>query len=124
MEGLVHWIQQQDFDTVIATDALSTHYPAATAFTKNASGLLAVKLSRVEPQYVLWFRPEVITTVTWAGNPYKPTTDKLALHPRKSFATWKQQVTGRSLPGLLRRRTVQRNCEPPSMPCSYAALRI
>ncbi|QIF04006.1 ATP-binding protein [Roseimicrobium sp. ORNL1] len=98
VEGLVHWIQQQDFDTVIATDALSTHYPAATAFTKNASGLLAVKLSRVEPQYVLWFRPEVITTVTWAGNPYKPTTDKLALHPRKSFATWKQQVTGRSLP--------------------------
>ncbi|RBP41410.1 light-regulated signal transduction histidine kinase (bacteriophytochrome) [Roseimicrobium gellanilyticum] len=98
VKGLVEWLKQQPFDSVIATDELSSVYPEGSTFQDCASGLLAVKLSRVEPQYVLWFRPEVITTVTWAGNPHKPTTDHLALHPRKSFATWKQKVTGRSLP--------------------------
>ena len=96
--ALVQWLERTDFDTVFVTDSLSAHLPEAAKYQETASGLLAVKLSRVEPHYVLWFRPEVITTVTWAGNPHKPTGENLALHPRKSFASWKERVTGHSLP--------------------------
>jgi chemotaxis family two-component system sensor kinase Cph1 len=50
---------------------------------------------------VLWFRPEIIRTVTWAGNPEKPVQASeggLRLNPRKSFAAWQEIVQRRSLP--------------------------
>ncbi len=56
-----------------------------------ASGMLSVSLSRAPRDYVLWFRPEIATTVRWAGNPAKPaSTGTLAerLTPRASFAEW------------------------------------
>lgn len=78
------------------TDRLTENFPDAAGWTDTASGMLAVRLSSVEPHFVIWFRPEVPTTITWAGRPEKGTGD--TLHPRASFASWKQTVTGRSLP--------------------------
>jgi chemotaxis family two-component system sensor kinase Cph1 len=92
---LIDWLQTQNLDPLLATDHLGALHPPAAAWTALASGLLAVKLSRVEPHYVLWFRPETPTTITWAGHPEKPTE---TLHPRKSFAAWKEIITGRSRP--------------------------
>ena len=56
-----------------------------------ASGMLAVSLSRTPRDYVLWFRPEIATTVRWAGNPVKPVSAgprAERLTPRASFAVW------------------------------------
>jgi light-regulated signal transduction histidine kinase (bacteriophytochrome) len=44
-------------------------FPPARAHSATASGLLAVSLPRQITDYVMWFRPEVARTVTWAGNP-------------------------------------------------------
>ena len=77
----------------------STRRPAA--FTDRASGLLAVSISQLHASYVLWFRPEVVRTVQWAGDPRKPVGragGRAALHPRTSFEIWKETVRGRSLP--------------------------
>lgn len=98
VKALAQWLEQGGHPTIFSTDELRSVWSPAESCPDTASGLLAVKLSRVEPHYVLWFRPEVVTTVTWAGNPWKPTTGDMSLHPRKSFAAWKQKVTGRSLP--------------------------
>lgn len=95
VEGLLRWLRELRLSPVFATDGLSEHFPEAAAYKEIASGLLAVKLSRVEEHYICWLRPEVITTVTWAGNPAKP--NEGILHPRKSFAAWTQELTGRSL---------------------------
>jgi chemotaxis family two-component system sensor kinase Cph1 len=49
---------------------------------------------------VLWFRPEVVQTVKWGGNPQKPVQEEagsLRLHPRRSFEIWKETVRNRSL---------------------------
>jgi light-regulated signal transduction histidine kinase (bacteriophytochrome) len=47
----------------------------------------------------MWFRPEVVRTIEWAGDPTKPTGDGSGrLNPRKSFATWRDQVRARSEP--------------------------
>ena len=46
--------------------------------------------------WVLWFRPELRRQVEWAG--YKSTIPDAAgrLHPRASFAAWREEVAGRS----------------------------
>ena len=97
---LVQWLHVQDRH-VIDTHALGADFAPARAFADIASGLLAVSLSRVKPDYVLWFRPEVVRTVTWAGHPGKlvtpgPNGDRLT--PRKSFAAWEASVHQQSSP--------------------------
>ena len=52
---------------------------------------------------LLWFRPEHIEIVNWAGDPKKPmkvseTDGQIRLMPRASFALWKESVTGRCEP--------------------------
>lgn len=99
IRALLAWLEgHNDGEPVFRTDSLSDKWPPAAEFKAVASGLLAVSLSRVESQWVLWFRPEVLTTITWAGNPHKPVEPGLRLHPRKSFAAWQEVLTGRSTP--------------------------
>lgn len=98
IDGLIRWLQTQTLEPLLATDHLESLYPAATDWREAASGLLAVRLSRVEEHFVLWFRPEVLTSVRWAGNPHKPAEPGERLHPRLSFAEWREIVRGRSRP--------------------------
>ena len=63
--------------------------------------MLAVPASRQGGDYVMWFRPEVVQTVTWAGDPTTavtlgPSGDRLT--PRGSFAAWADTVRGRAEP--------------------------
>ncbi|HEU5310007.1 MAG TPA: ATP-binding protein, partial [Candidatus Eisenbacteria bacterium] len=48
----------------------------------------------------MWFRPEIIETVNWGGDPTKPVEASAGerLRPRHSFARWKEEVRGRSRP--------------------------
>lgn len=100
---LYDWLSQQHGATdVYVTDALPEAYPPAAAFASVASGLLAISISQKYASFVLWFRPEVVQTVKWGGNPSKaatadPETGALRLHPRKSFETWKETLRNRSL---------------------------
>ncbi|MDX2081369.1 MAG: ATP-binding protein [Terrimicrobiaceae bacterium] len=98
VEALFDWLQVQEVNPIFSTDRLAEVYPPAADYGSKASGLLALKLSRVEPHYVLWFRPEVLATVTWAGKLEKPRRSDGRLHPRKSFDAWSERVHGRSQP--------------------------
>jgi chemotaxis family two-component system sensor kinase Cph1 len=90
---------------LVATDALSEVYPPARAFAERASGLLAISISQKYASYVLWFRPEVVRTVKWGGDPTKAAVPDPAgglerLHPRQSFAIWKETLQNRALPWM------------------------
>jgi PAS domain S-box-containing protein len=69
-----------------------------------SSGMLAIKISDVRQSYLMWFRPEVIKTVNWAGEPAALSDERRngnqpkSLHPRESFNIWKELVHGRSAP--------------------------
>jgi two-component system, chemotaxis family, sensor kinase Cph1 len=99
---LLPWIETQLDGNLFSTTVLSNLYPAAESYQPIASGLLALAISRVNQNYILWFRPEVPQTVTWGGNPNKPVEvlddGNLRLSPRKSFAAWQEIVKGQSLP--------------------------
>ncbi len=98
---LVGWLKNNVATEIFYTDSLPRIYPDAEKFKNVASGLLAIPIS--QRNYVLWFRPEVIQTVNWGGDPNQPydlkkEQDNLQLCPRKSFDLWKQTVQLTSLP--------------------------
>lgn len=80
----------------------SNDFPGALRYTDSASGILSCVLSKELNEYMIWFRPEVIKTINWAGNPEKPTkTDSnglLSIAPRESFESWSQTVQCTSAP--------------------------
>ena len=81
--------------------------PRAAAFADTASGMMALSVSRSPRDYVIWFKPEVIQTVNWAGDPRKPMDDE-RISPRKSFQAWQQTVEFHSEPwSPLDRRTAE-----------------
>jgi light-regulated signal transduction histidine kinase (bacteriophytochrome) len=47
----------------------------------------------------MWFRPELVHSVTWAGNPREgKLQDPVRLHPRHSFERWQELVRGQAPP--------------------------
>ncbi|MBW4558488.1 MAG: GAF domain-containing protein [Trichormus sp. ATA11-4-KO1] len=99
---LIEWADSQVNDNLFSTDSLPKLYPEAAAFKDTASGLLLLRISKIRRYYILWFRPEVIQTVNWAGNPndsIKVEADgSVTLCPRTSFAQWQETVRLTSLP--------------------------
>ncbi len=98
---LVQWLNKNIDEEVFATNSLPQIYTDADKYKNVASGLLAMTISR--RNYLLWFRPEVIQTVNWGGDPnnaYETTHlgGYLRLSPRKSFELWKETVRLTSLP--------------------------
>jgi two-component system, chemotaxis family, sensor kinase Cph1 len=101
--SLVTWIDEQiQEDAVFHTDTLVADYPQLAPYKDVASGLLALRISRLQQIYLLWFRPEVIQTIDWGGEPNKPMTiaadNELRMTPRKSFDLWKETVRLKSPP--------------------------
>jgi two-component system, chemotaxis family, sensor kinase Cph1 len=99
---LGQWLRARPVDTLYETDCLSAAFPSAEAYSDRASGLLAISISQLHASYIMWFRPEVVRTVRWAGEPSKSPEGggevPLTLNPRHSFAEWRQKVAQRSAP--------------------------
>lgn len=103
IHALVEWlnIHVPKNNGVFATDRLGEMCPPAAAFADVASGVLVISVSEELSDFIIWFRPELIGTSSWAGEPMKlvasgPNGDRLS--PRKSFEAWKETVRGRCLP--------------------------
>jgi two-component system, chemotaxis family, sensor kinase Cph1 len=101
--ALTDWLKSNmsEGEGIFATDRLGELWAPAQAFALNASGLLAISVSRNPSDFILWFRPELAETTTWAGNPNKQANsgDKKdgLLSPRRSFESWKHTVSGRAV---------------------------
>jgi chemotaxis family two-component system sensor kinase Cph1 len=99
---LAAWLDQRRGDwQVFYSDELVREYPPAADFKDDASGVLALRIPKGSGNYILWFKPEVIRTITWAGDPNKPLDGESGLarlRPRTSFQEWTQTVPMKSLP--------------------------
>jgi light-regulated signal transduction histidine kinase (bacteriophytochrome) len=97
--ALLRWLADKGADTLV-TDHLAADYPAAAALLP-AAGMLAIKLGSAADDFIIWFRPEITRTVTWAGSPIKLVVHSDGherLSPRHSFAAWNEQVRDRARP--------------------------
>jgi light-regulated signal transduction histidine kinase (bacteriophytochrome) len=93
---IARWVRERGSEPV-ATNELSTLFPAAERHRAHASGLLALPLYD-EDAVLLWLRAERIEEIEWAGNPHKSVamTPGQTLTPRASFASYTETVRGRS----------------------------
>lgn len=101
VKRLVAWLRVHAEGEVFHTDSLARLYPEAAEFKNVASGLIAIATTRAQGHYILWFRPEVIQTVDWGGDPRKPVDGQGPsglLSPRRSFDLWREVVRLKSLP--------------------------
>ncbi|WKL21723.1 ATP-binding protein [Agrobacterium tumefaciens] len=98
VEDLVLWLGEQEIADVFATTNLPEIYPAAASYASVASGLVAMRVSELHGSWLIWFRPEVVKTVRWGGNPHKTVQESGRIHPRKSFEIWKEQVRNIAAP--------------------------
>lgn len=100
VQSILRQLDTQD-EGVFATMSLVESFPDIAGDFRETAGMLALSISRSPNDYILWFRREVVETVTWAGNPAKAVevedgTEKLT--PRASFGAWRETVRGRSRP--------------------------
>lgn len=96
---LAHWIVGRGED-LFSTDRLPEVYARGEALLPACAGVLAVSISQVHKHVVLWFRPELVQTIRWAGDPRKTLPAEGRIHPRQSFESWQERVRGRSAPWL------------------------
>ncbi|WP_316803339.1 ATP-binding protein [Pedobacter nototheniae] len=97
---LAAWLKSSNDESIYYTHRLAEIFLPAKKYKTVASGILACVLSKELSEIIIWFKPEQISTVNWAGNPEKPVTSSenglLNLSPRKSFETWSQVVSNTS----------------------------
>ena len=100
LRALLEWVQRQGGEEPVACSSIGRAEPALERLTPTASGVLAVRLSTTQSDYLMWFRKEQLLTVTWAGDPSKPMggEDPLQLTPRRSFEAWSEIVRGTAVP--------------------------
>ncbi len=103
IRDLVTWLEKNNYlEPVFSTDSLAKLEPKTAKIKDVASGMLGVKISKTQRNYIFWFRAEQLQTVNWAGKPQQEfKVDKngqLIACPRKSFADWEETVRLKSLP--------------------------
>lgn len=87
--------------TLFSTCSLTLDEPDFAPLVGVASGIMAMPVSNLPGDYLIWFRPEQVRTVTWGGNPFKPVlvgNNPSELSPRRSFSQWHQVVEATSEP--------------------------
>ncbi|WP_158800650.1 ATP-binding protein [Pedobacter sp. L105] len=101
LRGLFDWLKATMNDAVYYTHRLPEVYYPAKEFKQNGSGIIACMISREMDEMIVWFKPEQITFIQWAGNPEKPVLPSadgmLNLSPRNSFEIFSQLVENTAL---------------------------
>ncbi|MDJ0658387.1 MAG: ATP-binding protein [Crocosphaera sp.] len=103
IRDLITWLESYRNQASFATNTLSQFYPQGEAIKTEASGLLSISIVLNNISYhIFWFRPEVIQTVEWAGDPNQSLSvdddGKIKLSPRQSFELWKETVKATAIP--------------------------
>src|ERR1700743_3574204 len=101
VKDLVGFINRTSPGRICASAEIAKVYAAGQSFRDRAAGFLAVPISRVPRDCLIFFRREVLRTVNFAGNPHKSYAEGplgARLTPRKSFELWQETVAVQSKP--------------------------
>ncbi|OAV45983.1 ATP-binding protein [Lewinella sp. 4G2] len=100
VRNLLPLIEELD-ENIYATDSLHAKFPPAKEFHTAPAGLVSIRLTKSPGEYVMWFRPEIVTTLTWGGKPEDRKIieeGRVRLHPELSFNSYSETKRGVSEP--------------------------
>ncbi|MGK3990667.1 ATP-binding protein [Sorangium sp. So ce136] len=95
LDELARWLEERDAGAAYATSSLAKERPALERLKDVACGVLAVQFPGASCSLIAWFRPEFERCVLWGGDPGAGPSARHGggqLHPRTSFAAWRQLV--------------------------------
>jgi len=101
IKELTYWLRRNNLDKLYFTDTLPSVYARSQEYQELASGLIVLTINADQGEYILGFRPEVLQTIKWGGDPNQAIQmepDGKSYHPRNSFATYQEIVKHTSLP--------------------------
>jgi light-regulated signal transduction histidine kinase (bacteriophytochrome)/CheY-like chemotaxis protein len=101
VKDLVNFINRTSPGRISASGEIAKVYAAGESFRDRAAGFLAVPISRMPRDCLIFFRREIMRSVNWAGDPNKAYAEGPLgprLTPRKSFELWQEIVRGQSRP--------------------------
>lgn len=105
LTALCSWISDHVEDHMFYTDHLASVFPEGSSFADMPCGVMMVNISKELGDFVLFFKPEQRSTVSWAGKPDEEIKRKsdplLNISPRSSFELWAEIISGKSLPWSL-----------------------
>lgn len=92
---LAEWLSDYTNANTFFTDKLIGFVPDLKQLCEQISGIVYHSLGNGNS--IIWYRPETLTEVNWAGDPEKAIIrDHRGLHPRNSFNLWKQIIKSQS----------------------------
>ncbi len=96
---LVSWLKTQNLPEIYSTSKLPEVYLDSLSYKEKACGLLSVKIPAISDHYLLFYKPEKVQTVQWAGNPNKVLKCNASSYsPRDSFEKFLQTTNNLSDP--------------------------
>jgi light-regulated signal transduction histidine kinase (bacteriophytochrome) len=100
IETLVFWLRQKARQAIFHQNQLPLVFEESRSFSDRASGIIALPIQPDKGNYLIAFRPELVKTISWGGNPneavqFEP--NSTAYHPRHSFKVWQQTVHNTAL---------------------------
>lgn len=97
VEDIVLWLNTKEVDEIYVTDNLQEEFDYAAEYSGIGSGLMSIPLDVQNSEYILLFRPEVVQTINWGGDPGTRINfeeDMKTYHPRFSFKMWQEKLKG------------------------------
>ncbi|RYE33048.1 MAG: GAF domain-containing protein, partial [Sphingobacteriaceae bacterium] len=100
IKEIIAWLKANQQDTIYYTNHFPQVFLPAKKYSNIASGILACIISKEMDEWMIWFKPEKIESITWAGKPEKLVEQQenglMQLSPRKSFDAWTEIVKNTS----------------------------
>lgn len=99
IKRIIDWLERGQ-ESVFACHDLPGRMGIESEYCQDMAGILAVKILKSKSDWIIWFRPEYLQTLRWAGNPNKSTESAESggmLTPRNSFEVFAQLVRCHSL---------------------------
>lgn len=102
IEEMALWLREKmkrEQSSVLAIEDLPQEWAGGLRLKEYAAGVLAVEMPEMNNQLLLMFRPELIKTITWGGDPRKQLDARQfqgKINPRNSFEAWEEVVREKS----------------------------
>ncbi len=94
IKDLIVQINNKESEKLFVTNKLNDHFRNIEKKSSFA-GIIYHPLGNSD--HIIWYRPETISEINWAGDPEKTIIkDSKGLHPRNSFEIWKQIIKNQS----------------------------